>query len=206
MATKIRRKTTETRELILEAATELFHTEGYSASSLEVVAAKAGVTKPTVYSHFQSKKGLFESVVARAAEQRLGLLQDAVSFDGDPRTDLTRFGEFFLSLALDPDTQRWDRLAAAECMKHPEVGELFFNAGPAKLLRRLTEAMRKYTKQGCLKIAKPSEAAEQLIGLLIGVDMLRSQIGLKTLSPRQQKQRAKEAVSVFLAAYEGGQR
>lgn len=205
MPAKTRRSVDQTQTLILDAAANLFHSEGYARTSLDTVAAEAGVTKPTVYSHFRSKQGLFQAVVDRVAQERLGKLEQALATTGDPGDDLLRFGELFLSIALNPETQRWDRLAAAECLAHPEVGELFFQSGPAKLLKRLTQLLAQYDRDGLLVIPKPAAAAEQLIGLLIGIEMLRSSIGLKTLSVRQQKQRAKEAVRIFLAAFDGEQ-
>ena len=55
---------------------------------------------------------------------------------------------------------------------------------------------------GRLAIAQCDRAAEQLIGLLLGVDHLRTQIGHPIPSTAVRKRRCREAVSVFLKAYE----
>ncbi|MGH8263472.1 MAG: TetR/AcrR family transcriptional regulator [Steroidobacterales bacterium] len=47
------------RELILEQAKKLFATRGYSATSIDDIAAASGVTKPVVYDHFASKRELY---------------------------------------------------------------------------------------------------------------------------------------------------
>lgn len=62
---KSRLPAAERRELILRAAMERFGREGYDAARIEDVAADAGVTKPIVYRHFGSKKGLYLAVLAR---------------------------------------------------------------------------------------------------------------------------------------------
>jgi AcrR family transcriptional regulator len=56
---------TQSRERLLEAAGRLFHREGFSATSLEDIADKAGVSVGTAYSNFASKEELFLSFVER---------------------------------------------------------------------------------------------------------------------------------------------
>ena len=191
-----------TRERIWQAAMELFLEQGYAQTNLEQVAKRAGVTKPTVYSHFDSKPNLFNSVVRGCAQQRLGQIAQLEDPSGDPRQDLTQFGNTFLDLVLAPDAQRWDRLAASESMKHPEVGAMFYQAGPKQLLDRLSGYLAKQKKAGRLNPPRPAVAAEQLIGLLVGVDILRSLIGQAPPTRAQRRKRCREAVDVFLAAYE----
>src|SRR5450755_5128969 len=56
------------RERILEAATELFLAEGYGSTSIEAVAARAGISKRTFYDRFNDKTMLFAAVVHRIIE------------------------------------------------------------------------------------------------------------------------------------------
>jgi len=56
---------TQTRERLLEAAGRLFHRDGFSATSLEDVADKAGVSVTAAYSNFAGKEELFLSFVER---------------------------------------------------------------------------------------------------------------------------------------------
>jgi AcrR family transcriptional regulator len=53
------------RELIENAAARLFAARGYAGTTLDEVAAEAGVTKPMVYRHFRSKKDLYLALLAR---------------------------------------------------------------------------------------------------------------------------------------------
>lgn len=57
-----------TREALLDAADEELARGGWSKASLEALAAKAGVSKPTVLRHFGSKEGLVEAAVRRMSE------------------------------------------------------------------------------------------------------------------------------------------
>lgn len=58
-----------TRRRILEAAIEIFADEGFAGSSVDRIAARADVTRATVYHHFGSKLGLLEALAADAADQ-----------------------------------------------------------------------------------------------------------------------------------------
>ena len=55
----------ERRELILESAGRLFGERGYAHTSLDQIAAAAGVTKPILYRHFDSKKALYLALLQR---------------------------------------------------------------------------------------------------------------------------------------------
>jgi AcrR family transcriptional regulator len=55
----------ERRAVITRAAGRLFARDGYAATRLEDIAAAAGVTKPIVYRHFDSKKALYLALLAK---------------------------------------------------------------------------------------------------------------------------------------------
>ncbi|MBX9764445.1 MAG: TetR/AcrR family transcriptional regulator, partial [Pseudomonadaceae bacterium] len=59
------------RKAILEAAKSLFLSRGYDGSSMDVIAAEAGVSKLTVYSHFTDKETLFAEAVKSKCEEQL---------------------------------------------------------------------------------------------------------------------------------------
>src|ERR1700730_17965224 len=57
------------RQRILEVATELFLAEGYGSTTIEAVAARAGISKRTFYHRFDDKSALFAAVVHEIIEQ-----------------------------------------------------------------------------------------------------------------------------------------
>lgn len=61
--TRKKRDTHEKRQAILEGAVKVFIESGYEVSSMDKIAEVAGVSKRTVYNHFQSKESLFQAVV-----------------------------------------------------------------------------------------------------------------------------------------------
>src|SRR2546423_6160173 len=77
----------ERRVLIVEAAGRLFGERGYEATRLADVAAAAGVTKPIVYRHFDSKKALYLALLTRHRDD-LGSFADAIPAAGPPEERL----------------------------------------------------------------------------------------------------------------------
>jgi AcrR family transcriptional regulator len=72
----------ERRQLIVEAASRLLATRGYANTSIDAVAAQAGVTKPIVYRHFGSKKKLHLALLALHRDELLGTLAEAMQAPG----------------------------------------------------------------------------------------------------------------------------
>jgi AcrR family transcriptional regulator len=69
-----------TRERLLQAATELYGTEGFLGTTTPMLAARAGVAEGTIYRHFTSKDHLLNEAFRRAHRWALELLR---SFEGD---------------------------------------------------------------------------------------------------------------------------
>jgi AcrR family transcriptional regulator len=72
----------ERRQLIIGAASRLFATRGYANTSIDDVAAQAGVTKPIVYRHFGPKKKLHLALLAFHRDELLGTLAEAMQAPG----------------------------------------------------------------------------------------------------------------------------
>jgi AcrR family transcriptional regulator len=72
------RQVQDTRDAILDAAIELFITEGFEATPMDSIAASANVAKGTLYYHFASKEGIVNAVVERyaaAMDARLAIVE-----------------------------------------------------------------------------------------------------------------------------------
>ncbi len=69
------------REQLLEVGRSLFAERGFEATSVEEIAAKAGVSKPVVYEHFGGKEGLYAVIVDREMQKLLGMVEGALTED-----------------------------------------------------------------------------------------------------------------------------
>jgi AcrR family transcriptional regulator len=69
----------ERREQLVDISRGLFAERGFDGTSIEEVAARAGVSKPVVYEHFGGKEGLYAVVVDREVRRLLGMMQDSLN-------------------------------------------------------------------------------------------------------------------------------
>jgi TetR/AcrR family transcriptional regulator, regulator of autoinduction and epiphytic fitness len=76
------------REKILQGAMQEFLAKGYAAASMDRVAAAAGVSKATVYSHFNDKETLFKFLVEQMAQMRMRSILSRMNYDLPPRQAL----------------------------------------------------------------------------------------------------------------------
>jgi AcrR family transcriptional regulator len=74
----------ERRKQLIDVGRALFAEKGFEATSIEEIAARAGVSKPVVYEHFGGKEGLYAVVVDREMSDLLGRLQGALA-EAHPR-------------------------------------------------------------------------------------------------------------------------
>jgi AcrR family transcriptional regulator len=81
---RVRMSGRERREQLLEVGRTLFAEKGFEATSIEEIAARAGVSKPVVYEHFGGREGLYAVVVDREMSALLDRLTTALSA-GHPR-------------------------------------------------------------------------------------------------------------------------
>ncbi|RCV51227.1 TetR/AcrR family transcriptional regulator [Marinitenerispora sediminis] len=68
----------ERREQLLDIGRQLFAERGFDGTSIEEIAARAGVSKPVVYEHFGGKEGIYAVVVDREMQQLLGMVSEAL--------------------------------------------------------------------------------------------------------------------------------
>ncbi|MCO8125403.1 TetR/AcrR family transcriptional regulator [Stieleria sp. TO1_6] len=191
----------KTADRIISAATELFLRDGYSSTNLEQVAEMAGVTKPTVYSHFKSKEGLLSAVSAAQAKSNADRIMTSLEPTGDTKADLLNFGQLFLETVLGENAVSWHRLSIAESRNHPEVGHAVYASGPARVIAAVTEFIAAETQAGRLQCANAQVAAEQFIGLLSGVNPIRVLTGQRSPTKATLRRNCAEAVKTFLAAF-----
>lgn len=116
-------ESTGSRPLILKAALELFSERGYEAAAVGDICAAAGITKPTLYHFFGSKRGLLDAIVAERGGPFLSAVREAARYRGDVKSGLEAIIRAFSSFARsDP---AFARMRLALCFAPPasEGGE-----------------------------------------------------------------------------------
>lgn len=159
-----RPKSQEKHEAIREAAVELFMSEGLQRTSMDAIAAAAGVSKQTVYSHFESKDALFRSCV-RTKVADYGLESESISAELPVAEALHAFGRQFMELLQDQEVLSMFRLLAGECRTYPSVAQVFYDAGPAQNCEFLGSVLARYAERGELMVEDPLESASLLVAM-----------------------------------------
>jgi AcrR family transcriptional regulator len=177
---------------ILDAATALFLRDGYGATSLEAVAAMAGVSKRTLYARFAGKAALLQVVVARLVARWLPPFDTGLGQASGLEAALLAAARVMLATALVPEALALHRLIIAEIGRFPELALVLRDAGAGVGVERLSRVLAQ------AGIADPAWAAEQFMALVLSVPQRRA-MGLGgALDAAAQEDWAKGAVALFL--------
>ncbi|MFI0356176.1 TetR/AcrR family transcriptional regulator [Actinomadura sp. 9N407] len=95
-----------TTSLLITTAQELFGRDGYAGTSIEAIAAAAGLTKGAAYHHFQGKAALLRAVFVREQEEISAELERVAAGEPDAWSALRRGVRTFLERCLDPGFRR----------------------------------------------------------------------------------------------------
>jgi TetR/AcrR family transcriptional regulator, mexJK operon transcriptional repressor len=196
------------RQAIIQAATEVFLRHGYLGATTDEVAARASVSKQTLYKDFADKQHLFAEIILDTTVQLVDGLSDAAASTLDDAQDVRKalrdLADGFLRGLLQPDVLRLRRLVIAEADRFPEVGRAWFDRGFDRSLVILGEAMRRLADRGLLhNLSDPTLAAYQFAGLVMYQPMNQVMFaGTDALPPADNLNRiADSAVEMFLATY-----
>ena len=195
------------RQAIINAATEVFLRHGYVGATTDEVAARAAVSKQTLYKHFADKQRLFAEVILETTVQlvdRLSTVAGTLLDTADVRTGLRELADGLLRGLLDPDVLRLRRLVIAEADRFPDVGRAWFDRGFDRGEVVLGESLQRLADRGLLhRLDDPTLAAYQFAGLVMYQPMNQAMFaGTGALpSPDSLDRIADAAVEAFLRAY-----
>jgi len=137
------------RDAILKAAGDAFLAEGFDATSMDRIAADAGVSKQTVYSHFETKEALLHAVVShKVASYEFD--ETAPVWRAPVATGLEAIGRRFVDLILDPEVVAMHRVIVAECQRSPDLARTFWASGPERTIRPVAAAFERWAREGAL--------------------------------------------------------
>jgi len=189
------------REAITNAATELFVRHGYDATSMELIATEAQVSRQTIYNQFESKEALFRAIISALADEAVVPLAEAVRKGSSARATLLRLARSILATALRPSTLAMHRLVVAEAARFPELGRVIYGAGAARAIAQLADFLQHQTQLGHLQVTRPDIAAEQFFAMVASFQQFRALMSVEPL-PGQAEAQAQQAVDTFLRAFE----
>jgi AcrR family transcriptional regulator len=191
-------------EAIAAAALRLFLRDGYERTSVDAIAAEAGVSKRTIYNRYGDKENLFRSVLRETFTTMLARFRriaDAhLTEITDVEADLTAFvREAARTLTMAPERIALIRLILTEAPYFPAL--ISQDAGQEGMRGTLTRVVTRLAQSGRLAVTDPHEAADHLFALTFGQASYWSMFLGETLSQPEVDRMVTSGVRVFLRAY-----
>jgi TetR/AcrR family transcriptional regulator of autoinduction and epiphytic fitness len=196
------RLTDRKREAIIQAAIVEFRASGFEVTSMDKIAATAGVSKRTVYNHFPSKEELFAEILHKLWASISAQQETLYRNDLPLREQLGVLLRAKLQLLADDNFLDLARVAIAATIHSPErAQDMVARIGERE--EGLTVWIREAQADGRLKPVDPCFAAQQVHGL-IKAFAFWPQISMSqpALSAEMQNTVAESALDMFLTCYQ----
>lgn len=166
---------------ILEAAKCMFLEHGFEGAGMDQIAARAGVSKLTVYNHFGDKEALFIAAVEHYCEEQVPPALFTPVPEQPLRERLLDIARALYALMSSPEAVAGFRLMCTLANRDPSLPEKFWNAGAGHLQEGFADLLDRRTAAGELSVDDPVRAAAQFFALLRGDIHPRLVIGCDVL-------------------------
>lgn len=196
------------RAALVDAARTLFLRKGYAGTTMEEIAALAGLTKRTVYNNYADKNALFTQIVADVivyaeefarglnAEFNVGITA------ANLRATLDDVGRRLALGIMRPEVVALRRLLIGEARGFPALATEYFDRAPGEVIDALASGFEHLGQIGLLRVVDARRAAAQFAYLVAG-ELLDRAMLVGTTPPREHVIAcAREGVQTFLARYE----
>lgn len=153
---------------ILEGALQVFTVHSYAAASMNSIAVAAGVSKSTLYSHFQDKKGLFLALIqdlTHSSRQEVFNLLSQSDLDDPPEQVLAQIATVMLeNFEKNRPLLTLMRLVIGESERFPDIAQTFIREIKKPMLEQLTLYLASQTQ---LQLSDPQVTARVFAGSLV---------------------------------------
>jgi TetR/AcrR family transcriptional regulator, mexJK operon transcriptional repressor len=197
---------TAKHKAIVDAALSVFLEKGYLGTSMDGVAAAAGVSKQTVYKHFIGKERLFADIVLSTVDDVERLVRWTLAEFRDTANvaqTFDRLAHRFLRALMEPRLLRLRRLVLSNADRFPQLGRTWYESGFERVLATLADCLRQLTDAGVLRTKDPLIAANHFVGMLLWIPINNAMFtgNEKPFTDRELRRLAKQSADAFLRAY-----
>jgi TetR/AcrR family transcriptional repressor of mexJK operon len=180
---------------IIDAARELLFESGPLAVTMEGVAAKSNVSKGTLYSRYANRHELIKKITeVRLADITLPIANSPQTRQ-ELKTDMVEFVEQLTNYLTSNDHLKlMEALALPSKVIHREKKNIFQN-GPQQTHIILANYLETATQTGLIQCNDPEDSAELLLGMMMGLDLVRAWYGIP-LKLNKSSKRGNHALSI----------
>ncbi len=195
------------RQQILAGARAAFTELGFERATVDDIAARAGVSKATLYNHFHEKRALFIATFDAAAEGMRAELEAVLAEPSDDlEQTLQRVGERIISIFVSPAALALQRNISSELARFPELGPALYERGPCLTIELLERFVVGWAERGLLRLEDPHVAAVHLVMLCESDLVTRVRLGVTRPTPQLITASVRQGVETFLRAYRASPR
>lgn len=159
-----------TKQEILEASLELFSVQGFEATSISQIAEAVGIRKASLYSHFESKQAILDTLVKEVLQQyaahsifaRADWEKDAGNLPLTSDAAVQMIQGQIRYILHDPTIQRARKMLVIEQFRNPELAKLQTKQNYSDVLTYFTGMIRCLIRKGILLEDDPEMMAAQL--------------------------------------------
>lgn len=190
------------RPRILQAACDLFLEQGLDVS-LDTIAATAGISRPTLYSHFPGgKDALLVEAFSFLNDRMQPPLQQMMTDNADCLPALLLgFAKVVQEHFYAPEHIHFQRLLIQVLVQKPELYATLKQRPTGRVLQALAEILKRYQEQGRIQLDNPTLQATAFLGAVMGYPLPAALIDQQPMDSRVLEQLAHSAVQTFLTAW-----
>jgi AcrR family transcriptional regulator len=154
---------------LLDHALDLFLDQGFERTTIDAIAASAGMAKRTLYLRYKDKKALFKAALERAIEAWIVPVERLKAAETDDLEDsLQRIGHALVDNILSPAGLRLMRITNAESGRMPEIGVFTLRQGTERTTAYLADLFRRHIHPNGGKMPNADHAAMAFLYLVVG--------------------------------------
>ncbi len=183
------------REQILQGAMQVFLKSGYAGTSMDRVATEAGVSKQTIYSHFQDKDGLFKALMEQVTIDRFRSVFCIDDFEGDPAVRLRQLADTYLTKVADHNYLALTRIIISESERFPELARLWTRTVIQRGRGLLAGYFNAHPELG---ITDPEAMAHIFFGSLVSFVLTQEMLHGKELVPLERDRIVNSLINLVL--------
>lgn len=160
---------TLSEEELLDKALDLFLEKGFERTTIEEIAATAGVAKRTIYLRHANKKSLFKAALKRAIEQWIVPISELRRLETDDLEEsLQAIGQVLVENMLAPTGLRLLRVTNAESGRMPEIGAYTLQQGTEPTVAYLADLFRRHAAPDGANCPEAEFLGEAFLNLVVG--------------------------------------
>ena len=172
-----RPKDLEKHKQILLAAKNLFLKQGYHGCSMNQIAKEAGVTKLTIYNHFQDKASLFTCAIEQTCQ-------------------------IALNIVYLPEAVKLEHLLIELAAEQNPLALQFYNASHQKMCDGWKDFFQQAAALGFIQTADVEQQRLLLLSLLLGLRHLEILLGVRAIpTPQEQQEIIQQSIELFMLKY-----